>query len=92
MTDYGYVFSVALQKKLKEKVYAGVYVKSTPDDCLEITIARKSDNVTFKARIDNFSTKILHGYSTEYAAYEVISKYCKFILNKYFIPEENGTH
>ncbi len=91
MADYGYVFSVALQKRLKEKIYAGIFVKSTENDCISIVIARKSDNVVFKTQIDNFSQKILYGYSTEYAAYEVLAKYRSFIMNKFFIKEDS-TH
>lgn len=85
MTDYGYLFSTALHEKLKEKIYAGVFVKSTDDDKLEVVIARKSEGLTFKTIVDNLSDKLLHGYSTEYAAYEIIEKYRKFITNRYFV-------
>lgn len=87
MTDYGFVFSKALHEKLKEKIYAGVFVRSTNDDRLEITIARANEDLVFKMEISNFSNKILHGYSAEYAAYEIISKYKRFILNRYFIAK-----
>lgn len=89
MTDYGYLFSKILHTKLKEKVYAGVHVKSTPDDKLEIIIARTSENLVFTMYIDDFSTKLLNGYSTDYAVYEILEKYKRFIANitmkKYFV-------
>lgn len=69
MTDYGYVFSKALHEKLKCKIYAGVYVRTTEDDTLEIIIARNNEDLVFKMIIDNFSNKMLNGYSTDYAAY-----------------------
>lgn len=85
MTDYAYIFSKALHEKLKEKVYAGVFVKGTDDDKLEITIARKSEDLVFTMYIDNLGQKMLYGYSTEYAAYEILEKYKRFIHNRYFI-------
>lgn len=94
MTDYGYLFSKTLHKKLKEKVRAGVHVKSTPDDKLEIIIARTSENLIFTMYIDDFSTKLLNGYSTDYATYEILEKYRRFITNitekRYFIQETEG--
>ena len=83
MTDYGYLFSKTLHKKLKDKVRAGVHVKSTPDDKLEIIIARTSENLIFTMYIDDFSTRLLNGYSTDYATYEIIEKYRRF-NNKYY--------
>lgn len=85
MTDYGYLFSTALYEKLKEKIYAGVFVKSTDNDELEVVIARKSEGLTFKTVINDLSDKLLHGYSTEYAAYEILEKYRKYIINRYFV-------
>lgn len=85
MTEYGYIFSTALHERLKKKVRAGVFVRSTDDDNCEIVIARKNEGFEFKMVIPDFSTKILNGYSTEYAAYEVLEKYRKFISNRYFI-------
>ena len=97
MTDYGYVFSTNLHKKLKNKVRAGVFVKSTADDRIEIVIARSSENLIFTMYINDFSTKLLHGYSTDYASYEILEKYRKFVRNitekKYFVNEtESSTY
>lgn len=87
MTDYGYIFSKALHTKLKEKIRAGIVVRSTDDDVLQITIAREEEGLIFKMEIKDFASKLVHGYSTEYAAYEILEKYRKFILNRYFIKE-----
>lgn len=91
MLDYGYVFARALHEKLKARVFAGVHVKCTEQDTIEIVIARTSEDLIFRMEIQNFSEKILYGYSTEYAAYEILSKYRKFIQKmtqrKYFKQE-----
>lgn len=90
MTDYGYEFSKILHGKLKTKIYAGIHVKSIPDDKLEIVIARTSENLVFTMYIDNFSDKIVHGYTTDYAVYEILAKYERFVLNKYFVRESGA--
>lgn len=90
MTDYGYVFSKALHEKLKEKIYAGIFVRSTNDDSLEIIIARTGENLVFEMEIQDFANKILHGYSAEYAVYEIMAKYKKFIFNRYFVKESGA--
>lgn len=87
MTDYGYVFSKALHAKLKGKIYARVYVESTNDDKLNITISRSDEDLVFKMSIEDFAHKMLHGYSADYAAYEILEKYKRFIMNRYFVRE-----
>lgn len=91
MLDYGYVFAKSLHEKIKEKVFAGVHVKCTEQDTMEIVITRTNENLIFRMEIQNFSEKILYGYSTEYATYEVLNKYKKFVQNriqrKYFKGE-----
>ena len=70
-------------------------MKSTPDDKLEIVIARTSENLVFTMYVDDFSTKLLNGYSTDYAVYEILEKYKRFIMNntmkKYFVMNESST-
>ena len=69
MTQYGYDFSMALYAKLKERIYGRIYVKVTDDDELYI---------------NRFSEKMLNGYTTDYATYEVIEKLKKYVMNSYF--------
>lgn len=69
MTQYGYDFSMALYAKLKERIYGHIYVKVTDDDELYI---------------NRFSEKMLNGYTTDYATYEVIEKLKKYVMNSYF--------
>ena len=69
MTQYGYDFSMALYAKLKERIYGHIYVKVTDDDELYI---------------NRFSEKMLNGYTTDYAAYKVIEKLKKYVMNSYF--------
>ena len=81
MKDYECLFVTTLHGKLKEKINAAIYV-AVKDDTLVIDI--KKDGIIYTGRIvDNFSERIMHGYSTDYAMYEVIKDYRAFI-NKIF--------
>lgn len=83
MDEYGIVFGKALHAKLKEKIKAGILVKVNSDDEVVVEIIRDRQ-VDYTYIIDNFSIKFLHGYSTDIAAYEIVSAYRKCILNRYF--------
>lgn len=83
MDEYGIVFGKALHAKLKEKIKAGICVRVNSDDDLVVEIIRDG-RIDYTYIIDNFSVKFLHGYSTDVAAYEIVSAYRKCILNRYF--------
>lgn len=85
MADYEYIFSTSLHGKLKEKIYGRIFVKVTYDDKLFINIIREREDINFTMYINDFSAKILNGYTSEYAVYEVLKAYKKFILKKYFV-------
>lgn len=82
MMDYEYTFSRILHSKIKEKVNARCYV-TVIDDAVMVKIENE-DGLIYRTYIDNFADKLLHGYSSDYAAYEVLREYRKFINNKYF--------
>lgn len=83
MLDYEYFFSTNLHAKLKERIQGGIYVKVNQDDILVVKIQRQDGN-NFEYRFENFSSKIINGFTTDYAAYEVVSEYRKFVLRQFF--------
>lgn len=83
MTQYGYHFSMMLYAKLKERIYGHIYVKQTYEDQLYIQITRR-DGLNFEVYIENLSEKMLNGYTTDYAVYEIVEKLKKYVMNSYF--------
>lgn len=82
MADYEYLFVTALHAKLKEKIIGKIYVAVTRENALLVKI-ESFGGLSYSIAIDNFSDKILNGYSTDYAAYEIVNQYRKFITNKF---------
>lgn len=83
VTDYEYLFSMNLQTKLKERIQGGIFVKVDKDDTLIIEITRRDRN-NFEMSFTDFSNRMLNGFSTDYAAYEVVKKYQKFVMKQFF--------
>ena len=75
MADYEYIFSTLLHKKLKEKIVGHIYVAVRND--ILIT------EIKIDISINDFANKLVNGYSTDYAAYEIAKEYKKKILSKY---------
>lgn len=83
MKDYEYLFATTLQQRLKEKIVGKIFIKVTLHDELFIKIDTLG-GLEYKLFINDFSNKILNGWTTEYAAYEVITQYKRFINERYF--------
>ena len=83
MQDYEYLFSMNLHAKLKEKIMGAIYVKVTEDDRLVVRIDRRDCN-NFEMSFGDFSNRVLHSFTTELAAYEVMKKYREFVLKQFF--------
>lgn len=83
MTDYEHLFSMNLHAKLKEKIQGGIFVKVNENDSLVVAIKRKDGN-NFDMSFTDFSNRMLNGFSTDYAAYEVTKKYQKFVMKQFF--------
>lgn len=83
MMDYEQVFAMTLHQKLKEKVNGSVYCIVNQDNILIVEIKSRGD-WTFNMQFDNFAERFLNGFSTEYAMFEILNKYKKFIINRYF--------
>lgn len=83
MTEYGFIFSTILHEKLKEKINGRVFVRVVSEDKLLVVINSYGD-IEFKVFINDFSEKVLYGLSTDYAVYEIMKQYRRFVMNKFF--------
>lgn len=83
MADYEYTFAVALQQKLKNKIQGAIHVCVVDTDELIVKITRNGV-IDFKVSIPNFSNRILNGYTSDYAAYEIVNEYKKCLMKRYF--------
>lgn len=82
-TDYEYLFSMNLQAKLKGKIQGAIYVKVNKNDSLVIKVTRRDGN-NFDMSFTDFANRMLNGLTTDYAAYEVVQKYKKFVMTQFF--------
>ena len=92
MVDYEQLFAMELQKRLKNQIVGRIYVEVNRHDQLFVKIVRDDDMDKFELHLDNFSERMLNGWSTAYASYEVIQKYREFIMDimekKYFYQKQ----
>lgn len=86
MMDYEYLFAMTLRQKLRERVYGKIFCEVNRDNVLVVEIKSRGDWI-FNMEFDNFSERFINGFTTEYAMYEVVNKYKKFITNRYFVRE-----
>lgn len=82
MMDYEYIFSTNVWQKLKERVWGKARCTINDNDQLLVRIESKY-GLYFETTIDNISEKIVNGYSTDYAAFEITKKYERFIHNRF---------
>lgn len=83
MYDYEFVFAKTLQQKIIDQVWAGVKTWVSGDE-LYVSIMRDENDINFVTSIPGFSERILNGWTTDYAAYEVIKKYKAYITKMIF--------
>lgn len=83
MADYEYLFCTTLHGRLREKIRGGIFVKVNDNDSLVVEINRRDGN-NFSISFTDFSNKILNGFTSEYAAYEVCKKYGNFVMGQFF--------
>lgn len=85
MSDYEYQFSMALHQKLKSKIVGKIHCYVIPKlDWLVVRIDTFGD-LHFETRFQNFSRKLINGFSTDCAADEVLERYKRTVLDRYFI-------
>ena len=82
MPDYGYVFAINLQRNLKNRIKGKIYVTVLNEDVLMVKV--ENDGVDIRVYIEDFADRIQHGWSSDYAVYEVLREYRKAIMDKYF--------
>ena len=82
MIGYEKVFAVNLGKKLAEQIYGKVEVSVVYDE-LQVHIQCWAD-IDCVIKIDNFTERIVNGWSTDYAAYEILERYRRIIIKRYF--------
>lgn len=83
MAEYEFIFGSTLRNKVAEKIVGGVKTWVTNDE-LHVSIRVEECCIKFEYVISNFSDKILHNFTTDYAAYEVINAYKAYINNRFF--------
>ena len=83
MKDYEYLFVKLLHQKIKDKIVGKVFVKVNTNDELFVEIISYG-NLIFNSSIGHFSERLLNGWSSDYAAYEIIKQYKTFILERHF--------
>lgn len=82
LRDYEYEFMMALHGKLKERINSGVLVKVMNGDVLFIRL-RDSEHDWYMT-YPNLSQKIFDGWSTDEATNDIVNKYRKDVLRRYF--------
>lgn len=75
------VFTTALQQKLKTKIVGKIFVRYVSTDSIYVQI-RTEDDLEYKTYLNDFTKRVLNGWSADYAAYEVLVEYRKFIMEK----------
>ena len=83
MTEREYIFSTALRNKVITKVFGGVKTWITNDEQF-VSIRVSEYGIEWVYSISDISTKMLNGYTTDYAVYEVMEAYKKY-LNMIFL-------
>ena len=84
MRDYEKLFVTAVHGKLKEKIKGKIYVEVNEEDELFIKITCYGD-LKYESRFVNFSDKFIHGWTADYAVYEITKEFKKFIMRNYFL-------
>ena len=87
MMDYEPIICYESTSKIeRERVKGKVFCEVTQNNILVVEIKSRGD-WKFSMEFDNFSDRFLNGFTTDYAMCDVLSKYRKFITNRYFIKE-----
>lgn len=84
MLSYEWLFVQSLHAKLKERIVGKIFITVTKYDTLYIKI-ESFGGLTYDCSFRDFAYKIQNGYSTDYAVYEIVNDYKRFILTKYLV-------
>lgn len=83
MKEYEYIIASTLRQKLIEKVNGGVKTWVTNDE-LFINIRLEECGILYELSVPNFAERILNGWTTDYAVYEILQDYRRFINSRFF--------
>lgn len=83
MREYEYIFALALHSELKNKIQGGIFV-NVYKDSLWVKITHECGIIYETPLVSDFSNRVLNGCSAEYAAYEVLKLYRRFIKDTFF--------
>mgnify|MGYP006968139813 CR=1 FL=1 len=83
--SYEHVFSMNLHEKLKQKIVAWIFCEINSENQLHVVIRTKQGGFRYESCIDDISEKIVNGYSTDYAAYEIIRDFRKYITRCFIV-------
>lgn len=82
MNEYEYTWSMMLLSKLKCRIRnKRIFVTVTSDDDLIVRIEHE-DGLIFELTYDNFSRRLLYGFSTDQVSSEIIQKYKNYIIER----------
>lgn len=76
------IFAQNLKAKLLEKIYGRLCVRIFKDE-VHVYIECWSD-IDCEIVLTDFTNRVINGWSTDYAAYEVLEQYKKVVRNRYF--------
>lgn len=87
MNEYEQNFTTIVHQKLKTKIKGKIYVEVNWHDEIYVKVINM-DDLRYEHRITNFSERFLNGWTTDYAVYEIVKEYKRFIFEqleeKYF--------
>ena len=81
MTDYEYIYSMAVQKELKPRIIGSIFC-AIRDDVLNIII--ENDGKKFEYSVDGITEKIRTGYPVDSVVRYCYDMYKVFVLSNYF--------
>lgn len=82
LRDYEYEFIMALYGKLREKINSDILVKVLNGDVLFIRL--RYDEHDWYMTYPNLSQRIFDGWSTDECSNDIVNKYRKEVLRRYF--------
>lgn len=80
--EYEWLFTTSLHMKLKERLVGKVFTRVYNDE-LYVEI-NTYGNLTFVMYIDDFANKVQEGWTTDEAVEEIVKKYKRYIINRFF--------
>lgn len=82
MNEYEYTYSMALLSKLKCRIKnKRIFVTVTSDDDLIIKIEHE-DGLIYEVAFDNFSRRLIYGWTSDEAARTIIDKYKDYVTSR----------